>query len=614
MFESGLIIFDNNLRIVSLNNAVKRLIGESSLENAGLKFLETGVRSLNGERKKAPLKDFVISVLKEGTILNLRMKTGLNIVLESLRDENGAIKGASLILKNAESRYNKQRKCVHRSDNFAGDYLQKLLQSSNAAIVVFDNKGKFITFNPAAERLTGYTAAEMVGKQNICLIFPDREKIEQYKSSLFRNEKIEDAELPVKCKDGRFIHTLTSITMLRNDDSTPMGFMAVAVDISRRKELENELESHFQNLEKAVAERTLELKQTSDFLNQVLNSSHSYSIITTDSLMKITMFNTGAEKMFGYKDQDVAGADLEMLFNKEADLKIHEIIKIVYEKGFFEGEQDFIKNGGSKLVGLLTVTPLAGVSSTRVKGYLSIIRDITQQKFLEQQLIRSEKLAATGKMAASIAHEIINPLYGIQGCLKQLLEDLPLDYKNYDFVDVALRETYRIAGLLKQMQDFYRPYQERIVPSSVNLIIHEVLSLNRKFISSNKVRLTLDLQPNMPNIVVPFNQVKQVFINLLYNAVEAMPGGGSLIIKTRLEEDYITIQFTDTGIGIPSEDIDKIFEPFFTTKSEVRGVGLGLSVTYGIIKGHGGDISVSSALGEGTTFTVKLPLNPSRRR
>ncbi|MBC8204438.1 MAG: PAS domain S-box protein, partial [FCB group bacterium] len=289
MFESGLIIFDNNLRIVSLNNAVKRLIGESSLENAGLKFLETGVRSLNGERKKAPLKDFVISVLKEGTILNLRMKTGLNIVLESLRDENGAIKGASLILKNAESRYNKQRKCVHRSDNFAGDYLQKLLQSSNAAIVVFDNKGKFITFNPAAERLTGYTAAEMVGKQNICLIFPDREKIEQYKSSLFRNEKIEDAELPVKCKDGRFIHTLTSITMLRNDDSTPMGFMAGAGDISPPKKLENELGSHFQKLEKAGAERTPEIKKNPHFLNQGLNRSHSYFIITTDSFMKINM-------------------------------------------------------------------------------------------------------------------------------------------------------------------------------------------------------------------------------------------------------------------------------------------------------------------------------------
>jgi PAS domain S-box-containing protein len=241
------------------------------------------------------------------------------------------------------------------------------------------------------------------------------------------------------------------------------------------------------------------------------------------------------------------------------------------------------------------------------------LRELERRR-LEQVLFDTEKLAATGRLAASIAHEINNPLEAVQNSLYLLSRAVPEGAPERSYLDIATRETQRMSRILRQMLGFYRPTTS-MGPTDVNALVLEAEVLVTKRLRENGVRIDKELVPDLPLIRASADQLKQVLLNLFLNATEAMPKGGRLIVTTLVgggeldahSTDVVRIDVRDTGTGISEEAVARIFEPFFSTKME-KGTGLGLWVSHGIVQAHGGTLKVRSRPGQGTTFTITLPI------
>jgi two-component system, NtrC family, sensor kinase len=226
---------------------------------------------------------------------------------------------------------------------------------------------------------------------------------------------------------------------------------------------------------------------------------------------------------------------------------------------------------------------------------------------MQAQLIRSEKLASLGELVAGIAHEINNPLTGIL-VFSTLMRDTPgVDPSMQRDLQTVVQETERCARIVRGLLEFSRESIPRKELTDLHNIIERALSLIERQAFFQDVRIVRSLAPEIPLIPVDGHQIEQVFVNILVNAGHAMKGRGKLEITTVIEGDFVDIHFADNGCGISPEHLKRVFDPFFTTK-ETEGTGLGLSVSYGIIENHGGEIGVRSKVGEGTVFTVRLPL------
>jgi PAS domain S-box-containing protein len=234
-------------------------------------------------------------------------------------------------------------------------------------------------------------------------------------------------------------------------------------------------------------------------------------------------------------------------------------------------------------------------------------------KKLEQQVLHSEKLASLGRLAAGVAHEIGNPLTSIS-TFAQLLREMATDEFSQNSLDIINNHIQRITDIVRQMSTFSRPDSTNIKYAQLNDILRSSLDLMRldKRMKST-IEIAVNLDPELPKTMIDEGQISQIFINIILNALDAMPEGGTLRVATRRGSDdqgrdAILMEFADTGVGIPAGDIEKIFDPFYTTKEAGKGTGLGLAVSYSIIKRHKGDIKVESQLGKGTTFTLILPV------
>ncbi|HTY38551.1 MAG TPA: ATP-binding protein [Bacteroidota bacterium] len=241
--------------------------------------------------------------------------------------------------------------------------------------------------------------------------------------------------------------------------------------------------------------------------------------------------------------------------------------------------------------------------------------DDTLQKLqqAQEELVKSERLAATGKLTAQLAHEINNPVHNIQSCLKTSLGRLPAGAQGRELIEVAYEEVTRMSKLTRQLLDFYRTsfVPEEVNPVDMNIVVKETVHSFGDDLLKNRIDVSLDLRASPAIVQGSADKLRQVLLNLILNARDAMPEGGRLRIGTERENGFVTISVIDSGVGIPKENLDRIFDAFFTTKSKVSGVGLGLSVSYGIISQHRGNIRVSSSPGEGSMFIVTLPAQHS---
>jgi two-component system NtrC family sensor kinase len=233
-------------------------------------------------------------------------------------------------------------------------------------------------------------------------------------------------------------------------------------------------------------------------------------------------------------------------------------------------------------------------------------RSLTERlNYVEAGMLQAARLAAVGQLAASIAHEINNPLYAARNGLYLIEDDLPEELRSSPYLRMVSDQLARIAGIIERMRDFYRPTRGELAPADINQLLEETLALAGLNSRHGGINMIFTPAQELPLVQGNADQLRQVFLNLVLNAIEAMPNGGTLTVRTEAGPSVVLIEIQDTGVGIPDDIRPHLFEPFFTNKP--NGTGLGLSISAHIVTQHGGHIDVESAPGQGTTFRLVLP-------
>jgi two-component system NtrC family sensor kinase len=242
-------------------------------------------------------------------------------------------------------------------------------------------------------------------------------------------------------------------------------------------------------------------------------------------------------------------------------------------------------------------------------------RDQQLKDFTTQKIMQSERLAMIGQLAANVAHELNNPLTGIVTYSHLLLESTACDDSSKNSIQKIANQANRCRDIIRGLLDFSRQRKPQTKPTDINLLADECISLVEKQALFHNVEIVKDFQERLPQVVVDPSQIQQVFMNMIINAAEAMDGDGRLTVSTRLDPSgkLVHTEFADTGMGICEDDMERIFDPFFTTKEVGHGTGLGLAISYGIVKEHGGTITLKSEVGKGTKFVISLPLSAFER-
>jgi hypothetical protein len=265
----------------------------------------------------------------------------------------------------------------------------------------------------------------------------------------------------------------------------------------------------------------------------------------------------------------------------------------------------------------VVVVPLQGDGAgLGVEGSIIVFEDVTSRARLEEQLQISDKMASIGLLAAGVAHEVNTPLTGISSYTQMLLDRADPEDPQTKLLEKIERQTFRAAKIVNGLLTLARGGQsasER-APVDLNTVVNDVLSLLEHQFRTVNIQVRRDLAAAPPVVFGTEHKLQQVFLNLFINARDAMPRGGWLSVTTRAEGDWATVEVSDTGAGIPTEHLSRIYDPFFTTKALGQGTGLGLSITYGIVGEHDGRITCDSRPGEGTRFTLALPLMAGAQR
>ena len=398
---------------------------------------------------------------------------------------------------------------------------------------------------------------------------------------------------------------------------------------------------------KAIGSEERKLREQKTAMETILNGIQDFILVITPQ-MEIIEANGAFLKQTGWERHEVIGRKCHEVYarlnHRCDDVEMLCPLKdVVRNKVHCRQVRSRVGDDGETRHFEVNVFPIWETDG-KISKFIHISRDITQRLKEEEEITRrlegmveertrqlqethakllhQDKMASLGKLAAAVVHEINNPIAGILNLIiliKRIISEGPLEQKEIDrfgqYLDLMEKETRRTSNIVTNLLAFSRQNRMALNQLSINRLIDQTLILNANLLKINRVQVEKKLDPKVPEIVGSEDKLQQVFMNLISNAVEAMEGkaGGVLTIETQhaAGERRIVVKFSDNGIGIPKGNFSKLFEPFFSTKKNGKGVGLGLSVAYGIIKEHGGSIYVESDLEEGTTFKVTLPLRPA---
>jgi two-component system sensor kinase FixL len=329
------------------------------------------------------------------------------------------------------------------------------------------------------------------------------------------------------------------------------------------------------------------------------------AILSIDENHEIVLFNNAAERIFGYSRQEILGRNLNLLIpGQYGD-------HYPFVRRFLEKRESEIVGRTISLSALHKSgeefpieLSLSFLELDNKVTFTAIIKDISDQRKLERKLLQSERLAAVGQAAAHVAHELKNPLMIIGGFSNQIRGSL-LDDKDAKKVDLILDEVRRLEKLVGHLGDFTKTYRLVKRQSDINMVLKDVVRIMAGAYPEEKYRFKDSLAADVGEIHCDPDKLKQVFINVISNGLEAMAEGGTITVSSKRSHDGIEVRVADEGSGIPASELQQIFEPFYTTRE--RGSGLGLSISYKIIAAHSGDISAVSQPGRGTAFIIKLP-------
>jgi len=473
--------------------------------------------------------------------------------------------------------------------------------ATQTAIVVTDFEGKIILFNQGAANLFGYTQKEAKDRHLPELTFSKEDQNTQLFAQIVnrvRSEGWAEERLLRRHKSGRLFQAISSITCLKDSAGQSEGILEITQDALNLDRLEREL------------------KSSKSFLENILASSID-AVVTTDIKGHITYVNRAFKELIGLRGHQIIGKHISLYYKDGID-QARRIMDKLRQFGRIR-DYEFDIKVGDRIIPIRTSDSLLYDEYGEIVGTMGVFQDITARKKLSEklsatqaELIQAVKMRALGDLVTGVAHEINNPLMASDTLLHLLdaaAEDSPVLKKRVELLNECNR---RIEKIVKMLKEFSRHAEFEFTAMEVNDAVSSVLAITQQQLLNHGIELELSLCERLPRVLGDKNQIEQVLLNLISNALDAMEASSQklLTIQTDLSKrgQQVEIRVSDTGIGMTAEQIEQIFNPFFTTKDSTKSIGLGLSISYRIVESHQGKIEVKSELNKGTTFIVSLPV------
>lgn len=487
-------------------------------------------------------------------------------------------------------------------------WIESIMKSVADPIVLTDLDNEILLQNRRAEELFSGSANAGEGKRR-ALKMNDLLFSAYLSSATVSSSEVVQRDITlVDPIEGSDIHFEVISTPAANARGEPLGLVSIFRDVTDLREANEELARNFVKLQQAEADS----RRERDRLDLIIENV-GHPIVVCDSAGNFILFNRRAELLFQEKSLFRPAATSAVRTNAVKLTSFISALASASETGR-QAEIELIDPDSGRLLPMEITAREVLDATGQVTAVVSILHDLTEireleRRRVEQQLFESEKLAAVGRLAASIAHEVNNPLEAIKNAL-YLMESGAEGNKNSRFLEIARKETERVSHIIRQMLGFARRSGE-VDWVDVNQLIEETLVLLEKKMRQLRIRVNRDFNAELPKIRARADQLRQVFLNLIINAQQAIANGGEITISTSRYEQAlqpsIAVQLSDSGVGIHADDLMRIFDPFFSTGK--KGTGLGLWVTQDIVRQHGGRIEVTSEVGRGTVFTIILQVD-----
>jgi PAS domain S-box-containing protein len=619
LFESagdGIFILDTEEgkegNIVSANQAAAEMHGYTINE-----LLKLNTRDLNTPESASEMLDRLQRILqgewikaeithrkKDGTVFSVEISAGLlefenhKYILAFDRDITER-KKAGRAIQELE-----HKKALEEELREERNKLQQILDSLPDGVIVLDGNNKLEWANARFKEITGLDPETLVVDGKIADYFHERTEGVDEPDQISPMAKVKETGEPVQ-----FIH------FEPGDETSEQYFRIIITPFFDKEGNLWRIVETVRPITDIVLQRH-QIDESEDRFRRFIENAREM-ITIKDLNGRYLVINEPAAALFGKSPMDYIGrTDHEILSKELADRLVHKDKEALDKKEYLEDKVTLSINGEMHYLDIVHF-PLFDYKGD-MTGICSIGRDATEQNRLQKMLIQSEKMAAIGQLAASVAHEINNPLTGVLSFAEELKKDTEdLDPNNpiiKDY-DVIIREAIRCREIVSKLLDYARVEQSRRRPMNINTVIDRSAGLVKKQVLFHGIEFENDLSDNLPEVPCDPTQMQQIFLNLIINAGEAINGQGKITLSSRLsgEGRFVEGLVTDNGPGISPDIIDKIFEPFFSTKGS-RGTGQGLSVVKAIIEQQGGMIKVDSQVGKGTTFTVSMPVpRPDRQ-
>ena len=482
--------------------------------------------------------------------------------------------------------YNFSRKREHAENALRGseERYRTLFESVPVGLYRTQPDGQIIDANPALVEMLGYpdqASLLAINARNIFIHPVDRQKEMEL---LDQERQPVSTELQLRRFDGTGIWVRDTVRPVYGREGQVVFYDGSLVDITEHRRAD---EAHL-------------------LLASIVKSSDD-AIIAETLDGKIVSWNSGAEKIFGYQAEEVTGHSLRILQPEDRKDELERILdRIKKGERVDHYETVRIRKDGKCIDVSLSVSPIIDAAG-KIAGVSKIARDISEHKRLEQSMLRTERFSAMGKVTASLAHEVKNPLQAIQSNL-DLLIDFPMeDTERQECLRLCRQEVEGLSEIIQRMLVFSRPDQSTYREISLAQIWLDTLALVEHTLLNVRVEVITCLPEGLPLVHGAYHQLRQVFLNLILNSLEAMENGGTISMSARQEGQLLVACLTNDGPPIPTEYLKHIFEPFFTTKS--GGTGLGLFICHNILQGHNGSLQVENLEnGSGVAFTISLPV------
>jgi len=598
MGDYGVLVKGKTGAVEYVNGMVSTITGfskEELLRKGAAAFLSADSLRLVGEMEKEALG-----------MVGRRVCTEMSIIHKTGKPSECEVCVASDKVKGDQRFYVylrdiSERKGMESQVHLSEERYARLFDSIRHGIFMSTKEGRFVDCNRAVLSMLGYDNKEDFLALDLATEVyehPDDRKV--FQEIVERDGFVKDYEVTFRKKGGDVINVLLTCETVSDGSEGVVGYRGMMMDVTRRKKVERDL------------------RETNRFLQRLIEASPD-GIIVTDEKGDIILYNKASERLLGYTTDEVIGkANVKSLYPKGLARKIRELLmdERLGNRGVLPPTELFIKNKWGDVIDIsLSASLLFGDAGEELAA-IGIFKDMgemsrvkQQLKETQEQLFQSERLAAMGRLTSRIAHEINNPLYGIINTLELLKTEVPETSKRRELLDMSLSEVVRLSLMVKNMLTFSRPEEETRKDVDMNQFLQGILMFLERQLQENDVRLTVDYDPALPLVSVAPGQMRQVVLNVVKNAMEAMPHGGVLGVRTQGRQEWADICIQDTGVGMTDQVKGKIFDAFFTTKDSVaKGVGLGLSVCYGIVRDQGGEIAVESTPGQGSCFTISLPV------